>query len=129
VIELRLCQEHYQKYDVSVIQPDGSIPELLCKIKDVQRKLAWLQGSMETMSVVFGMWWMSLVSREMPFVLILCTSDFVVTIPFSYVAEKWGVRTVLWCNIVPRIVMSVWAIVVGMYRPNMNYLHRDASSQ
>jgi hypothetical protein len=59
VIEVRLCQEHYQKHDVSVIQPDGSIPEMLCKIKDVQRKLAWLQGTMETMSVVLGMSLMS----------------------------------------------------------------------
>ncbi|KAH6878266.1 major facilitator superfamily domain-containing protein [Alternaria rosae] len=94
VIELRLCKEFYQKHDVSVILPDGSIPELLCKIKDVQRKLAWLQGSMETMNVIF---------------------DFVVTIPFSFIAEKWGVSTVLWCNLVPRIVMSAWAIVVGNF--------------
>ena len=70
-----------------------------------------------------------MVSREKPFVLILCTPDFVMTIPFSFVAEKWGVRTVLWCNLVPRIVMSAWAIVVGMCRPNMNHLRRDASSQ
>jgi hypothetical protein len=55
VIELRLCQEHYEEHDVSVIQPDGSIPEMLCKVSDVQRRLAWLQGSMETMSVVCGM--------------------------------------------------------------------------
>jgi len=72
---------------------------------------------------------MSLVSREKPFVLILCISDFVVTIPFSFIAEKWGVRTVLWCNLVPRIVMSVWAIVVGMYRPNMNCVDHSALSQ
>lgn len=55
VIELRLCQEHYEANDPSVIQPDGTIPEMLCKVKDVQRGLAWLQGSMETMSVVCGM--------------------------------------------------------------------------
>jgi hypothetical protein len=55
VIELRLCQEHYEAHDPSVIQPDGSISEMLCKIKEVQRGLAWLQGSMETMNVVCGM--------------------------------------------------------------------------
>ena len=55
MIELRLCQEHYAANDPSVIQPDGTIPEMLCKVKDVQRGLAWLQGSMETMSVVCGM--------------------------------------------------------------------------
>lgn len=56
VIELRLCQAHYELRDPSTIQPDGSIPEKLCKIDDVQRRLAWLQGTMETTLVVCGMW-------------------------------------------------------------------------
>ncbi|KAF1939108.1 hypothetical protein EJ02DRAFT_446404 [Clathrospora elynae] len=94
VIELRLCQEHYSLHDPSVIQPDGSIPEKLCKIDDIQRRLAWLQGIMET-------------------ILVVC--DFIVTIPFSFVAERWGVRVVLWCNLVPRAFMSAWAIAVGHY--------------
>lgn len=41
--------------------------------------------------------------------------DFLVTIPFSFVAERWGVRVVLLCNLVPRLGMSAWAIVVGQY--------------
>jgi hypothetical protein len=55
VIELRLCQEHYELHNPSSILPDGSIPERLCKIDDVQRQLAWLQGIMETTLVVGGM--------------------------------------------------------------------------
>jgi uncharacterized protein YqgC (DUF456 family) len=39
----------------------------------------------------------------------------VVTVPFSFIAEKYGVRVVLWCNLIPRIFMSVWAIVVGYF--------------
>jgi len=46
VIELRLCEEHYGRND--------AIPEKLCKIDEVQRKLAWLQGTMETTLVVCG---------------------------------------------------------------------------
>lgn len=42
-------------------------------------------------------------------------TDFVVTVPFSFVAEKWGVRAVLWCNLIPRVGMSIWAVVVGMW--------------
>ncbi|KAK1910925.1 hypothetical protein P3342_011527 [Pyrenophora teres f. teres] len=53
VIELRLCQEHYERNDPTLIWPDGSIPEKLCKIDDVQRRLAWLQGIMETTLVVW----------------------------------------------------------------------------
>ncbi|XP_014559253.1 hypothetical protein COCVIDRAFT_92226 [Bipolaris victoriae FI3] len=94
VIELRLCQAHYELRDPLAIQPDGSIPEKLCKIDDVQRRLAWLQGTMET-------------------TLVVC--DFIVTIPFSFVAERWGVKIVLLCNLVPRIFMSAWAMLVGNF--------------
>ena len=54
VIELRLCQEHYARHDPSSSLPDGSVPEKLCKIDEVQRRLAWLQGIMETTLVVCG---------------------------------------------------------------------------
>jgi hypothetical protein len=54
VIELRLCEEHYASHNPSSIYPDGSIPEHLCKIDEVQRRLAWLQGIMETTLVVCG---------------------------------------------------------------------------
>ena len=47
--------------------------------------------------------------------LILLGSDFLVTIPFSFIAEKFGVRVVLWCNLIPRIFMSVWAIMIGHF--------------
>lgn len=36
-------------------------------------------------------------------------------------AKKWGVRTVLWFNLVPRVVMSAWAIIVGMCRSKKIY--------
>jgi hypothetical protein len=36
-----------------------------------------------------------------------------ITIPFSFVAEKFGFKVVLWCNMIPRIGLSIWAIVVG----------------
>ena len=54
VIELRLCQEYYELQDPSVIEDNGSVPEKLCKIDEVQRRLAWLQGIMETTLVVCG---------------------------------------------------------------------------
>jgi hypothetical protein len=46
VIELRLCQEHYGL--------DRPVSEKMCKIDEVQRRLAWLQGIMETTIVVCG---------------------------------------------------------------------------
>ena len=55
VIESRLCSEHYAQHAPSSLQPDGSVPEKLCKIDEIQRQLAWLQGIMETTLVVCGM--------------------------------------------------------------------------
>ncbi|KAH7127039.1 major facilitator superfamily domain-containing protein [Dendryphion nanum] len=92
VIELRICQDHYEKHGGSPIAPDGTISEKLCKIDEVQRRLAAIQGIMETVTV-------------------LC--DLFVTIPFTFIAERFGVKVVLWCNLVPRIFMSFWAVVVG----------------
>jgi hypothetical protein len=54
VIELRYCKEYYQQHDPSVIGPDGSILEELCKINEVQKKLAWLGGVIETSIIVCG---------------------------------------------------------------------------
>jgi hypothetical protein len=53
VIELRLCQEHYELHNPT--STDGTIPEKLCKVDEVQRRLAWLQGIMETTLVICGM--------------------------------------------------------------------------
>lgn len=35
------------------------------------------------------------------------------TIPLGFVAERYGRRTVLWLNLVPRIFMLTWAVLVG----------------
>lgn len=51
VVESRLCREHYATHDPSVLRPDGSVPEELCKIDGVQRRLGRIQGIMETLWV------------------------------------------------------------------------------
>ena len=53
VVESRLCREHYAARDPSALRPDGSVPEELCKIDEVQRQLGGIQGVME-MSWVAG---------------------------------------------------------------------------
>ena len=37
------------------------------------------------------------------------------TIPLGFVAERYGRRTVLWLNLVPRLFMVSWAVVVGYF--------------
>ncbi|KAJ4387670.1 hypothetical protein N0V93_008267 [Gnomoniopsis smithogilvyi] len=94
VIERRLCLEHYRLHDPSQIGKDGSIEETLCKIDGVQMGLGWIQGTMDTIWVV---------------------GDFVMTIPLGFVAERYGRRAVLWLNLVPRIFMLTWAVLVGYF--------------
>lgn len=94
VIERRLCLEHYRQHDPSQIGNDGSIEETLCKIDEVQIGLGWMQGTMDTIWVV---------------------GDFVMTIPLGFVAERYGRRAVLWLNLVPRVFMLTWAVLVGYF--------------
>jgi len=37
------------------------------------------------------------------------------TIPLGFVAEKYGRRPVFFLNLVPRLAMLIWAIVVGHF--------------
>ncbi|EXL75361.1 hypothetical protein FOPG_09695 [Fusarium oxysporum f. sp. conglutinans race 2 54008] len=41
--------------------------------------------------------------------------DFVMTIPLSFLAEKWGRRTILKLNLLSRSFMLLWAIIVGSF--------------
>ncbi|KAI1843452.1 hypothetical protein JX265_013334 [Neoarthrinium moseri] len=94
VIERRLCLEYYAAHDPSQIGDDGDILEDLCKVDDVQRGLAWIQGAMDTAWIV---------------------GDFVMTIPLGFMAERYGQRAILWLNLTPRLFMLSWAVVTGYF--------------
>ncbi|KAL2880251.1 hypothetical protein SGCOL_004300 [Colletotrichum sp. CLE4] len=98
VIERRLCREHYAVTDPSVIDRDGNVPEGLCKVDDVQQGLAWIQGTMETAWIV---------------------GDFIMTIPLGFLAEKYGRQFILCLNLVPRIILLAWAVIVGYFEQTL----------
>lgn len=54
VVERRLCHEYYSEHDPSVIGPDGSIEEKLCKADPIQAGLGRIQGFMDTTWIVGG---------------------------------------------------------------------------
>lgn len=54
IIEMRYCFDYYLKHDPSVIDPDGHIPELICKVSEVQKKVAWLESAMSISLIVSG---------------------------------------------------------------------------
>ncbi|KAF4452828.1 Amino acid adenylation [Fusarium austroafricanum] len=94
VIERRLCVDYYRRIDSSKIQPDGSVDENLCKTREIEKDLGRIQGVMETLWVA---------------------GDFVMTIPLSFLAEKWGRQTILRLNLLSRSFMLLWAIAVGRF--------------
>ncbi|KAG8162542.1 hypothetical protein KVR01_008307 [Diaporthe batatas] len=94
VVERRLCQEYYSQHDPSVIGPTGDIDERLCKADAIQAGLGRIQGVMDTEWIV---------------------GDFVMTIPLGFVAERYGRRALLWLNLVPRVFMLSWAVIVGYF--------------
>ncbi|CAM1501387.1 Fc.00g105490.m01.CDS01 [Cosmosporella sp. VM-42] len=96
VIERRLCREYYTATDPSVIQPDGSVDERLCKIDAVQKSLGSILGVTETTWIL---------------------GDFIMTIPLSFLAETRGRRSILLLNLVSRGFMLSWAIIVGYFDP------------
>ncbi|KAL7619770.1 hypothetical protein AAE478_010312 [Parahypoxylon ruwenzoriense] len=100
VVERRLCREYYGTHDPSVVDPDGdgNVDEGLCKVDAVQQKLAWITGSMETLWIV---------------------GDFIMTIPLGFIAERYGRRTVLWLNIIPRLFMLAWTTVVSYFEESL----------
>ncbi|KAI2471068.1 major facilitator superfamily transporter [Annulohypoxylon bovei var. microspora] len=98
IIERRLCRDYYNIHDPSAISSDGDVDEKLCKIDPVQKSLAWIVGIMETLWII---------------------GDFVMTIPLGFVAEKYGRRTVLWLNIVPRLFLLGWVVIVGCFEKSL----------
>ncbi|CAJ2508867.1 Uu.00g138930.m01.CDS01 [Anthostomella pinea] len=84
LLERRLCRDYYG--------PDKDVSEELCKIDEIQQDLAWTIGCLETLWVL---------------------GDFAMTIPLGFLAEKYGRRAILWLNLVSRLFLLSWALIVG----------------
>ncbi|RGP74538.1 hypothetical protein FSPOR_1115 [Fusarium sporotrichioides] len=94
LIEKRLCVDYYRQNDPSKLPSDGSMDEKLCKFRIIEKELGRIQGGMETLWVA---------------------GDFVMTIPLSFLAEKWGRSFILRFNLISRSFLLFWAIVVGHF--------------
>ncbi|KAK0664132.1 hypothetical protein DIS24_g593 [Lasiodiplodia hormozganensis] len=93
-VELRYCRAYYEEHDPSVLpsQPGAEIPEEMCKVKEVQQRLAWLQGVIETLIVGI---------------------DLAVTMPLGWVGDRFGRKVVLALNAVGFGCLVVWVVLVG----------------
>lgn len=102
VVEMRYCRAYCEEHDPALLPPAGSgaeIPEELCKVKEVQQRLAWLQGVVETL--VIGI-------------------DLAVTMPLGWVGDRFGRKVVLACNAVGFGFLVVWVVLVGEFRVDVH---------
>ncbi|GAP85048.1 putative major facilitator superfamily transporter [Rosellinia necatrix] len=86
LLERRLCRKYYDA--------DYDIDERLCKVDKVQQDLAWIMGFFETLWIV---------------------GDFMMTIPLTFLSEKYGRRVILLLNLVPRLFMLFWTLGVAWF--------------
>ncbi|KAI1332199.1 hypothetical protein F5Y16DRAFT_169506 [Xylariaceae sp. FL0255] len=90
LLEQRLCKQYYDS--------DHDVDEERCKVDEIQQQMAWIMGALETL------WTMG---------------DFLVAIPLSFVAERYGRRVVLGLNLVPRFFMLLWILTTGYLTTNL----------
>ncbi|KAH7049382.1 hypothetical protein B0J12DRAFT_740865 [Macrophomina phaseolina] len=93
VVELRYCRTYYEENDPAALPSPGmEIPEEMCKVKEVQQRLAWLQGVVETL--IIGI-------------------DLAVTMPLGWVGDRFGRKVVLGLNAVGFGCLVLWTVLVG----------------
>lgn len=73
------CERYYIEHDPSVIQPDGSVLEYLCKVNPIQDEVAFVLG------------W-QLFFDSIPAI--------VLPLPFGYLADKYGRKWVLFTSMI-----------------------------
>ncbi|KAI1819927.1 hypothetical protein F4861DRAFT_534073 [Xylaria intraflava] len=86
LLERRLCRAYYDT--------NHDLDEELCKIDSVQQGLAWIMGAFETLWIV---------------------GDFVMTIPLTFLYERYGRKNILLLNLTPRFFMLVWTLSVDYF--------------
>ncbi|ETS80881.1 hypothetical protein PFICI_08410 [Pestalotiopsis fici W106-1] len=86
-----ICSEFFSQADPSLIGPDGTVPEKMCKVTPVQEQLATLLG------------WQSFID-SIPAILL--------PIPFCYLADKYGRKWIMALGLIGFTLSYAWAELV-----------------
>ncbi|CAI6301629.1 unnamed protein product [Periconia digitata] len=95
VFESNICLDYYRTNDPSQIGPDGYVPEKLCKIDEVQQKLAMIFGWQDTFDAIPGM---------------------LLAVPFGALADKWGRKWILATSLVGLQLKASWVLLIGYFQ-------------
>ena len=95
VFEANICLAYYEENDPSKIRSDGSVPETLCKIDEVQQKLAMIFGWQDTFDAIPGL---------------------LLAIPFGALADKWGRKWIFVASLVGLQLNAAWILLICYFR-------------
>ncbi|KAF5593540.1 major facilitator superfamily transporter [Fusarium subglutinans] len=91
MLELGLCRDYYAATDPSVIGHDGSIPEHLCKVHEIQSALAKMRGILGMIEGIPGL---------------------ILAIPYGVLADSKGRRLVTGLSLLGFVLRDIWAFSV-----------------
>ncbi|KAF5650052.1 major facilitator superfamily transporter [Fusarium sp. NRRL 52700] len=91
MLELGLCRNYYAVTDPSVIGHDGSVPEHLCKVHEIQSSLAKMRGILGMIEGIPGL---------------------ILAIPYGVLADSKGRRLVTGLSLLGFVLRDVWAFTV-----------------
>jgi MFS family permease len=91
MFEANICLSYYTQHDASVIGADGTIPEKLCKIDEVQQKLATIFGWQDTFDALPGM---------------------LLAVPFGTLADRVGRKWIFTASLMGLQFSFAWVLVI-----------------
>lgn len=118
LFEHSICRSYYSNHNPSVISPGGSIPEHLCKIKPVQRRLASFRGYKALFDGIASMSSAVCISSKS----VLTLSVFIMAIPMGTLADKLGRKKVLATSILGPLLSTGWMLLIGAYCSSLHTL-------
>ncbi|KAB5525778.1 major facilitator superfamily domain-containing protein [Coniochaeta sp. 2T2.1] len=91
LLELGVCREYQRRHDPSLVDDNGYVPEKLCKLAEIQQRLAHLRGYYSALDSVVGL---------------------VLTVPYGLVVGRLGERLLIAINVVGYLLSCAWFLVV-----------------
>jgi hypothetical protein len=88
MLELGICRDYYAATDPSVIGRDGSVPEHLCKVHEIQSALAKMRGILGMIEGIPGL---------------------ILAIPYGVLADSKGRRLVTGLSLLGFVLRDIWA--------------------
>lgn len=120
---MAVCRDYYLTHDPRVIgpPPNAYIEENLCKLDEIQVKLAYLRAWKEVFKTIPGKFYFLRMAPPSVFIIIpnsLCFISYaglLLTIPFGRLADKFGRKPLLLFGITGELLSYLWMILVCEY--------------